>query len=785
MSRTPDEDDFALLNTPGGPDFDDDKREKQRRRPVACKSCHSLKVKCTPADENDPAGPCIRCLNAKRKCEIDINQPRKRRRRTEAVRPERDDRDEIIANLQKQVEALSSQVNARYPGQLPQATTSAQYRNDLSSLELGSPVFVSKYDLEREIITLCDLSLTSLSELTNDVKATSARRMQMLRDDHPQDLVAMGLLLMEEAQLRLDAYKNRLFQYHPYIEVPDLAQELLAELPFLFNAVMSVSNSIFGSDDVDRALRIDNEATRLVAIEVLVSGTKSVDLIKSLLLLSLWYNSPELFQNRRYHLLNSLAVTLLHDVGIISRPCFSFRNGAVTLDKRKEDNLEYNSLVLILYFTSVNFSLILRRAIYVRWTQYVEECCVKLESSGIRKYEKLALFCRLNNLLERIHHMVHNQESETGLASKYVVTELHRQLLHLHGKMDLSDMACCSYFYSIEAYLHEPILRELDYSNGAKLSAHTISLVGKCTTSCLRAIEQFTSMATDAIATVPLFYSARVVFTAGMLLRLRYIILSLPSHIERDLVPVTAVYSIQKLNRIIEAASLEHKTNHSLRKLRLVVQLFIQTYATQVQELLRKNGETPTNFAPTNFYRFPKRELNEMEKLSSLYQKSSRSILTGDHRGIGHDPLDLLSYAASHRRENSGKEWPKGPSSPLASVAPDTTKSPQLPKPRGVTDLLGPNEGTGPEAFQKPPAPSAPPISQPFLQPDVKNPMPFVDDTHLTRYLANPDQLETSYMALNDEFWVNLLSTDSDRVNFTQGNLANNMGAEDVFFMNS
>ena len=71
------------------------KKSKSARRSVACKSCHSLKVKCTPADPTNPSGSCIRCLNANRKCEIDLNQTRKRRKKA----------DILLANLRDRSEA--------------------------------------------------------------------------------------------------------------------------------------------------------------------------------------------------------------------------------------------------------------------------------------------------------------------------------------------------------------------------------------------------------------------------------------------------------------------------------------------------------------------------------------------------------------------------------------------------------------------------------------------------------------------------------------------------------
>lgn len=51
-----------------------------RRRAVACKSCHTLKVKCIPSDPNDLSSPCVRCIKTKRICEIDVNHTRKKRK---------------------------------------------------------------------------------------------------------------------------------------------------------------------------------------------------------------------------------------------------------------------------------------------------------------------------------------------------------------------------------------------------------------------------------------------------------------------------------------------------------------------------------------------------------------------------------------------------------------------------------------------------------------------------------------------------------------------------------
>ncbi len=51
-----------------------------RRRAVACKSCHTLKVKCIPSDPDDLSSPCVRCIKTRRVCEIDTNYSRKKRK---------------------------------------------------------------------------------------------------------------------------------------------------------------------------------------------------------------------------------------------------------------------------------------------------------------------------------------------------------------------------------------------------------------------------------------------------------------------------------------------------------------------------------------------------------------------------------------------------------------------------------------------------------------------------------------------------------------------------------
>ena len=931
---------------------------KSQRRPVACKSCHSLKVKCTPSDENDPAGPCLRCLNLKRICEIDLNQPRKRRKKVTTPsspntpvsataarnnnhihdsgasinnngsnyvtgsngsvgvsvgsipRPPNSDelalppppppfstlnplsynkipnlqaqdpKDEAIIRLEEQVRYLSSELESARRNNIITPPQN-QFNNQLHLLRNSNPsMYVSKSDLQREITYLCDSSNNILTDLTASFKVAADRRFTLLRDTNRVDMISSGIITLEAATERLNLYKTKIYKRHPIVEVGEdvTVADLQETRPFLLNAIMSVTNAIYtGPLDSDQSLAIDNAAIQSITTEVLVAGSKSEELIKSLLLLCHWYNTPELFRRRRYHLLNVLCVTLVHDLGIIGKPSYNFANKTLSTgkasngdDEETAQTFEYRKLIMVLYFSTVSICLILRRTIYVKWTPYVEESCTVLENCGDKTLANLALFLRLTHQLDRIHHILHAPDFPTSASSslpltsstslnaskqpassssfsadKYVTRELQKNLNIIREKIDPNNHPFMAYYYSVEAYLHEPMLGHLlsttyeteGFSEGRAINMlpEAVQSISTCTNSCLNALYQFNQMLPDEIATMPLYHSSRILYTAGMLLRLRYLILSIPLHIEKDLVPQTAITAIQKLSGLVEIASKNYPFNHFLKKVRLVLSLFTQTYATQVQELLMNstNGETPENF---------KTPLNKADQteVSKIFDQMPRGGVLTNELGkyfAQHIPLDVLSYAASVRSSSSnnspasspGNNYPVSQARQTNGHAPSTngefnvdslrqdsnslpsTTTP-VPPARGASrtypsnslppinghrqkhfgSILNPNYqvlsnnsignnemyGNGVQQNQQPQVQQ----QQQQQQQAQHHPQPHQQQPQQQQQfqnLANADQLESSYLALNDEFWSDiLLRTDSDKINFGSG-----MNNPELFFL--
>ncbi|CCE83348.1 Piso0_003923 [Millerozyma farinosa CBS 7064] len=863
-------------------------KSKSGRRQIACKSCHALKVKCTPADENDPSGPCIRCLNSKRQCEIDLTQTRKRRKKRDIQNDSEATahKDEEIAMLQEQVKMLQEQLSKQQEGH--HAMPSINSVGSVGSDDNSYVAYVSKDELENELHILTELNSGKVTKLSETLKSTDEKKRHLAQTNSNIDIINAGLLTVDEAKDRLMLYRTKLFPIHRVVEVPaDLSvEEMRSKKPYLFLAVMSITNAVFSTSlctkhnvSVDNALLIDNFTMRAVTQEILVVGSKSIELIGAILLLCLWYNSPELFKYRRFHLLNSLAVALLHDLGIVGNPAEnldehhsnthhnnhsnntinnnnnsnnnnnnnnnnnSISNNGQHINGTNDDNddneyralddtlttLECSRLIMSLYSTTVSTCLILRRTIYVKWTPYVEECAKYLENHKNPNYREIAIFSRLNHRLEIIHHLIHSPDiaEKNASAMSYITVELQRHLNAIKQKIPENDSVFQSYYYSIEAYLNEPMTSNLfgkceDKEGGPSLNESSLRSIIACTEACLRSIKEFNKLEPDTIASLPLTYASRIIYTSGMLLRLRYLILSLDSPIDKDLVPKSVVKELEKLCKLIEEASCHYPLNHFLKKTRLILQLFFSTYASQIHDLITNNEGTPENFKMSNYTR---KELTELEKLTHLMKKEQRKGLITTESGVAYQsfvPWDIFAYAANvkkagvegflNRPPNASSlyEQPASGQRVPKSLMNRLSQNYGLPSHESLPDTLPykrrrasntpfrnlPTEFAGPgvsNASSVTPHMQAPNLNN-DLQPQFNN----QQQQNGNFYNANAPNVEGGvssvtqgsnqpenyyYWAFNDEFWSDLIDFDSEKFNFLDFN-SSGPSKDEVLFMN-
>ncbi|CCH45936.1 hypothetical protein BN7_5523 [Wickerhamomyces ciferrii] len=613
-----------------------------RRRAAACKSCHTLKVKCIPSDPNDLSSPCVRCIKTKRKCEIESNQNRKKKKNLQISLPEieyvqksnlfvfdelnTNARYSRVTELEQKIEKLNAELlqhksqmsisphNASHngyqsgvnspihldpishpqpqnyqPSNLGQSLSAASTTPDESNKPSKRNAFEFVNETEKlrkkngenikkpRKLTKAEqleqlMGPNSLSEISTVATKVAEDRVKMLKSPHV-DLIDRGLLTVEEAQERLDQYVNKLYAKYPFVDVPTNLEEFRREYPVLFNAVMAITCAVIVSDDLDKNLEIENIATQQVIHEIVLIGNKSIELLKAAVLLTVWYIMPELFHHRRYHILSILCITLTQDLGLTGRPYYvvnksegSVQRSTVLEDPQKD---EYKCMVLVVYSTSVGYSLFLRRRIMATWSPYLEECYQQLRVSPIIKNRTVAVFAKLSSLLEKIHSFVQAKDQE----NLPFIEHFQRSIDFLKFETTTMDSdVLLGYAYSVEAFLY------------SKFTA--IDLSYKCLHSASKCLEHFGALTPDQTSYIPHVIYGRLMYAFALQLKTS-------SYLKYDF----DLNAIKKNINILNECNKIYKVNHLLLKAKLLFYFYLTTYAKNENAFNELATESPADTA--------------------------------------------------------------------------------------------------------------------------------------------------------------------------------------------
>lgn len=167
------------------------------------------------------------------------------------------------------------------------------------------------------------------------------------------DIVSQGVISLKEAEYRLHIYKTTLYKNYPLVYLPDDAnvEHMRTKMPLLFLTVMAVSSMFIpiekanelakeheatknqnasgnienhSSDDqktkfkraFDTALIINNQSIDSVMYDVMILGNKTLELLKCLVLINMWYNTPEMYHHQKAHLITHMCTTMAFDLGL-------------------------------------------------------------------------------------------------------------------------------------------------------------------------------------------------------------------------------------------------------------------------------------------------------------------------------------------------------------------------------------------------------------------------------------------------------------------------------------
>ena len=133
------------------------------------------------------------------------------------------------------------------------------------------------------------------------------------------DVIERGLLTLEKAQHIFKRYMETLAPHFPAIYFPPDTSAVITrkERPILFLAILAAGA---GNEEPTLNLALNQEILQVYANKVAVRGEKSLELVMSILISTLWYYPPDKFEELKFHQYIHMAATMALDIGLGKRP---------------------------------------------------------------------------------------------------------------------------------------------------------------------------------------------------------------------------------------------------------------------------------------------------------------------------------------------------------------------------------------------------------------------------------------------------------------------------------
>ena len=242
--------------------------QREPRTTRACEACRGLKIRCV-IDPGNPSGPCQRCLRYHHQC---IHLPINRKRRKRA--------DTRVNELEKKMEQLARVVASKNADSKPLESQPQQQQQQTPRIGV-----LGVLDDKNTLQVLDPIEHNALDE------PTAYRLFEFWRKE------MSGLL--------------------PMIMLPpsETFEGLRRNHPLLFLAILSVAAGIV-EPDIHDFLRC--EVFHLVGNRVFVAGSPSVEVIKTILVLSSHHSHPRTqpIDDRSFNYIIHAAATMAMDTGM-------------------------------------------------------------------------------------------------------------------------------------------------------------------------------------------------------------------------------------------------------------------------------------------------------------------------------------------------------------------------------------------------------------------------------------------------------------------------------------
>lgn len=305
------------------------------KRSRACEACRQLKVKCEP-DESSSIGSCKRCAKAHRQCVVTVPS-RKRQKKT----------DSRVAELEKKIDALTASLAARgghntdialdpavaqHQSSQPRSLYADQWQPAPSQhLHSQSPTTpVQPAGTKRKYPENLDFYGHELSKQARSRSRSpppvpqfhTAFNETRPRQDYEEvshiDVIDRNVIDVITAYRCFDRYTSEMCKQLPIVVFPadQSAEEVRKSRPILFLAVLAVGS---GTIRPDLQPKLTSEATRILGDRIISNGEKSLELVQSIQLLTVFYQPPERYEESNFNQLIHVAAVMAMDIGMGKR----------------------------------------------------------------------------------------------------------------------------------------------------------------------------------------------------------------------------------------------------------------------------------------------------------------------------------------------------------------------------------------------------------------------------------------------------------------------------------
>ncbi|KAI9672381.1 MAG: hypothetical protein M1817_003403 [Caeruleum heppii] len=370
------------------------------------------------------------------------------------------------------------------------------------------------------------------------------------------DVVDRGVVPPELAATIFERYVKDFTCHVPAVVFPPdtVANDLRKAKPILFLAILCAASGV-SHPDLQRTLT--GELMDLLAKRIICKGEKSLELIQTLHVATLWYWPPKFYEELKFYQFIHIGAVMAIDIGMGKRrpPAAKASSTASRRDQhpwrrvilQHPDTAEVRRAWLTCYFMCATVSQSLRRTNLIQWTPYMDDCIEFLETSpeALPSDKLLCQWVRVQHIADEVGRQFSMDDpcANLGLSDlkvQYALKGFERQLddWSSHMPEGIENAALRLNGHVVNLYIHEICLHHehnvddfrppftedaLKAQASAQSELLTPSHIAALTT-CLSAthdvFEIFLGYELEAVRTLPIFHFVRVAYAVVLLIKM-------------------------------------------------------------------------------------------------------------------------------------------------------------------------------------------------------------------------------------------------------------------------